>query len=590
MKQFFKFLFASLLGSLVSFVIIFFVLLGIFASVISYAERDAVRVEPNSVLYMSFDKPITDRTANNPFSGFSLSEFKLSTPPGLNDILMNIEKAKSDSRIKGIYLELGILQAGFSTVQEIRSALAKFKESGKFVICYGDYFSQGAYYLGSVADELYINPEGMIMLQGLNAEVLFIKGLLEKLEIEAQVIRSGKYKSAVEMFLREDLSEENRQQIKEYITTVWDQVLMDISTSRNININDLNLYTNNLTLSNADAALKYNFADGIKYKDEILDILRTKLDLQKDTKPKTINLVKYTFVKKETEKKRYTRDRVAVVYAEGEIVTGSGDDQMVGSSRFSKAIRDAREDKNIKAIVLRVNSPGGSLLASEIIRREVELAAKEKPLIVSMGDVAASGGYWISCNADKIYAEQTTLTGSIGVYGIFPNFQDFLNNKLGVTFDNVMTNENADFMSAVKPLNNFQLTKIKNEIDKEYNEFLNLVSESRDLRKTHVDSVAQGKIWSGTDAKRIGLIDEIGGLEDAINEAVKLAGINNYRIMELPELKDPFEQIFQSMFAEAKASYIKKELGVNYKYYQSIRKITEMEGIQARIPYYITLE
>ncbi len=590
MKQFFKFLFASLLGTFISFIIIFFILLGIFVSILSYSEKEAIEVKTKSLLTIRFDEPILDRTPNNPFSNFRFAEFKLTSPPGLNDILKNIEKAKNDSRIMGIYLELSEIQAGFSTIQEIRSALAEFKESGKFIVCYGAYLSQHVYYLSTVADEIYLNPEGMVLFTGLNADVIFIKGLLDKLDIEAQVIRSGKYKSAVEFYMREDLSDENRHQLQELLSSIWDQVLIDISNARDISITDLNLYANNLTFLNATATTKYNFVDGIKYKDEVLAILRDKLNLTSNEKINWVTLGQYTYVKEKSAKKRYTRDRIAVVYAQGEIVPGSGEDTDVGATKFSKAIRKARENKNVKAIVLRVNSPGGSLLGSEIIRREVELAAKEKPLIVSMGDLAASGGYWISCNADKIFAEQTTLTGSIGVYGVFPNFKDFLDNKLGITFDHVMTNDNSNFMSMVSPFTNFQIAKIQNEIDKEYQQFLTLVSESRNLKMSFVDSIAQGRIWSGIDAKRLGLIDAFGGLKDAINEAETMAGIKNYRIEELPEQADPITKLFSSMMSESRVSIIKKEVGDYYLYYKQLQSASKMEGMQARVPYYINIK
>jgi len=589
MKQFFKFFFASLLGSFFSFVVIFFIFIGLIASIISLSEQDAVTIHPNSVLHIRLNKPVYDRSPNDPFSGFDFGDFSFTETPGLDDILKCIDKARHDENIKGILLEIDYVPAGLSTIQEIRGALEAFGQEGKFVVGYSSLFTQAAYYLGSVADEIYLNPDGMIMFKGMNIEIMFLKGIIDKLEINAQIIRSGKYKSAVEPFTREGLSKENREQLLELINSQWNQVLLDVSKSRNISIYDLNLVADNLELFNADAALKHGYVDGLIYKDELIEMLKEKTGTEKEGKIKTIALEKYIYAK-DVRKKEFTRDKIAVLYALGEISMMGEDFDEVNAHSFAKAIRKAREDKNVKAIVMRVNSPGGEALASEIIRREVFLASEEKPVVVSMGDVAASGGYWISCNADKIFADQTTITGSIGVFGIIPDFKDFFNNKLGITFDNVSTNENADFISVTKPLTPFQEAVVADEIDKIYEKFITLVSEGRKLSKSHVDSIAQGKIWSGTDAKRIGLVDEIGGFEAALNEAAKLAGIEAYTIEELPELKDPLEELFKTTLDENSTKAISNALGQNYKYFTVINRVSKMNGIQARLPFFFEVE
>ncbi len=590
MKQFFKFFFASVLGTFVTFIIVFLILMGVFVSVISFSEKEAVKVKSNSLLHIKLEEPIMDRTPASPFSDFDLFNLKIHTPPGLNDILKNIKKAKTDNHIKGIYLELSYIPAGISTIKEIRTALEDFKESGKFIICYGNYLSQTAYYLGSVADEIYLNPNGMIIFKGLTSNVMFLKGTLEKLDIEAQIFRQGKYKSAVEMFMRDDLSSANKKQLTELVNSIWDNLLIDISESRDISTYDLNIIANNLEVTDAENALKYNFVNDLKYKDELLDILRNKLNISKDNNIRTVTLSKYTHAKNKNDDKAYSRDRIAVVYAQGEIIMDNADDLEIGADRFAKALRKARTDNNVKAIVLRINSPGGGSLPAEIIRREVALAAQAKPLVVSMGDLAASGGYWIACDADKIYAEQTTLTGSIGVYAIIPNFQNFLDNKLGITFGDVKTNENSEFIPLVKPLPDYQKTIIKEKVNNDYDRFLNLVAEGRKLKVSQVDSIAQGRIWSGIDAKRIGLIDEFGGLNKAITAASEMAEITDYRIRELPEQKDPFEELFKAMFEKSKTSYLENKLGNNYKYYKYLKSLSKAKGVQARIPFYLEIQ
>lgn len=589
MKQFFKFMFASMLGTILTIILIFFIFMGLIISIASYAEDEAVKIDPNTILYVQFDEPIVDRTPNNPFENFNFEKFEASLPLGLNDILKNIKKASEDNNIKGIFMDISVIPAGIATVEEIRDALIEFKNSGKFIICFSNMFSQNAYYLATVADEVYFNPEGNMYFKGLHAEVMFLKGTLDKLDIEAQVIRAGKYKSAIEPLVRKDLSKENKEQIGGLLTTIWSQISGGIAEARNIDPYDLNTIANNLEVINARQALKHNFVDGLKYRDEIIELIKEKLGLGTDDKIKTISMEKYTHVKAVKKENKFTKDKIAVVYASGEIIMGEGDHHTIGSKRISEAIRKARKDKNVKAVVLRVDSPGGDALASEIIAREVELTTDEKPIIVSMGDVAASGGYWISCSADKILADPVTITGSIGVFGVIPNLKEFFNDKLGITFDEVKTNENADFISVNKPLSPFQEKVIEDEIDRIYHKFLQKVAKGRKLTTAQVDSIGQGRVWSGADAKRIGLVDEFGGLERAIAVAAEMAEITDYRIKELPELKDPFSEILEGLFGNQSTRVLQENLGEYYNYFEYIHSVSNMDGVQARLPYYIEI-
>ena len=589
MKQFFKFMFASMLGFILTLVILFFLLLAMVASFVAMADKEVVDVEANTILHIKMDKPVYDRTPMDPFSFFSPGEFDLSIPPGLNDMLKNIEKAKTDDRIEGIFLDLSMVPSGPTIVEEVRSALVDFKTSGKFIVAYSEMYSQVGYYLATVADEVYLNPDGMIIFKGLAAEAVFLKGTLEKLDIEMQVIRHGKYKSAAEIFMNEELSESNTEQLQAYIDDVWGHMLNEISESRELSIETLQTTANSLDGMVAHLAKESNLVDELMYKDELLANLRTRLGLADDDKIKTVDIAKYTHAKDPAEKK-ISRDRIAVIYAVGSIGSGKGDDMTIGSERLSKAIRDARTNDKVKAIVMRVNSPGGSALASEVIRREVQLASETKPFIVSMGDLAASGGYWISCSADKIVADAMTLTGSIGVFGLFPNFGEFFDNKLGITFDYVMTNKNADFPNVTRPLPEYHEKVIEREIEKIYSEFLGLVSQGRNLPMDKVDEVGQGRIWSAEDALEHGLIDRIGGLKMAIDMAADAAGIEEYTLTSLPEQKGPFEEIMEQLTGQTRTSKLRAELGDLYSYYELIMEVRHMEGIQARMPFEVNVK
>lgn len=594
MKQFFKFLLATVLGIFISV----FLLVIILVAIAGLSDKP-VKVEANSILHIKLDKRILDRASDGPFENFDKFSGEFEDQIGLKkDILDNLKKAKTDDKIKGILLELDLIQGGMATLDEIRNSLIDFKTSGKFIYAYSELYSQKAYYLASVADSIFIYPEGVLEFRGLNTQVAFLKGLLEKLEVEPQIIRgkNNKFKSAVEPFFLDRMSDANREQTSKYVGSIWDHLVKGISESRKISVDDLKLIADSLHIRKAEDAVKYKLADAVFYKDELLEFLRVKTGAEDEKKIRFITLKKYTRSGKEEDeeedgKGKFSKDKIAVIYAQGDIISGKGDNETIGSERISAAIRKARKDEKVKAIVLRVNSPGGSALASDVIWREAGIAKKVKPVIVSMGDVAASGGYYISCNADTILASPVTITGSIGVFGVLPNAQKFFNNKLGVTFDGVKTNKFADIGTLVRPLSDEEFNIIQQEVDNIYEDFIGKVSEGRGISTANVDSIGQGRVWSGVDAKNIGLVDGFGGIEKAIEIAAAKAGITDYRLTYLPLKEDPIEQIMKDLFGgdEEESKIIASALGTNYKYYKQLKSIIEMRGTQARLPYLIEI-
>ncbi len=593
MKQFFKFMFASMLGVFLAFFLGIVVLVGMIAALVSSADsKKEAKVEPNSVLHINFESQINDRSSNNPFENFNFGSLSGKKGIGLNDILENIEKAKTDDNIKGIYIDLQSVPAGIATIEEIRNKLIEFKESKKFIVAYSEAYSQSAYYLASVSDEVWLNPEGLIEFKGLGAQVMFFKGLLEKMEVEPQVIRYGKFKSAIEPFILDKMSEANREQTMKYMGSIWNNIVSGIAESRKLTPAQLNLIADSALVQNAKDAVEQKLADKLYYKDQVLDDLKDRCGLEDAKKLKLVSMVKYTDAPKAKKKddKGLAKDKIAVIYASGSIEGGEGDDQTIGSDRISKAIRKARLDENVKAIVLRVNSPGGSALASDVIWREVVLAKAAKPVVASMGDVAASGGYYISCAADTIVAQPNTITGSIGVFGLLMNLKNLMNNKLGITVDTVKTNHYADLGSAFRPLTQAEHDIIQNSVNEIYGSFIGKVAEGRGMKVADVDSIGQGRVWSGFDAKGLGLVDVLGGMEDAIEIAAKMAKLDNYRVAEYPEQKEPFKAFMEELSGEGEDVMLKKSLGENYRFYKTLDDMRRMEGIQARMPFDIYIE
>ena len=588
MKDFFKFVFASMIGFILSFFVVFLLLIALITAMVSSAGNDGkVTIASNSVLHVSLDYPIKERTDKNPFADLSLFGLESKKTLGLNEILANIEEAKSDDRIKGIYLDVSSLSSGMATIEEVRGALIDFKKSGKFIIAYSEVYTQGAYYLATVADKIYLNPEGMIDFRGLSSEIMFFKGALEKLDIEAQIIKVGTYKSAVEPFILDKMSEPNKQQVTSFLGSMYDHILSEISKSRKISKESLFSMADSAKIRDPKDALSFKMVDGLKYKDEVLDELKklTKTDQKKDIK--SVSLEEYTA--NEDAKEESSKNRIAVIYANGEIMSGEGDDETIGSERISRAIRKARTDDKVKAIVLRINSPGGSALASDVIWRETVLAKKSKPVIVSMGDLAASGGYYIACAADSIFAQPNTITGSIGVFGIIPNMQKFFNNKLGITFDGVKTGQFADLGSISRPLTDGEKMIIQLEVNKTYDTFTKKVADGRKKSQTYINSIGQGRVWSGTEALKIGLVDRLGSIDDAIASAAKKAKIKDFKIVDYPSQVDPISALFDKSGDKVKSYFVKRELGDNFMYYEQMKSALNLSGVQARIPYTIQI-
>ena len=590
MKQFFKFMFASMLGTILTLGVVFLLLIGIIVSAVSFSSKEEVIVSENTILHIKLEGMVTDRSFDNPIQGFDFNAMKNKYEPGLNEILTNLKKAKTDPNIKGIYLDLGDVPAGISLLEEIRNGLLDFKKSGKFIYSYSEMYSQKAYYLASISDKIYLNKEGGIDFHGLAAEIMFFKGLLQKLDVDVQIIRHGKFKSAIEPFMLDKMSDANREQTRMFVGSIWNHIVNNISVSRKIDVAQLQNIADSMLVQTAEDAVKYKFVDQLVYKDEMIDALKSKLGIETKEEVQYVTLSKYKDAKTADSKIKFSKNKIAIVYAVGAIEGGEGDDLTIGSERISEAIREARNDSNVKAIVLRVNSPGGDALASEVIWREVALAKKTKPIVVSMGDYAASGGYYIACAANKIIASPTTITGSIGVFGMIPNLQKLFNNKLGITIDTVMTNKNAISISGNRPLTSYQEKVIQNQIERIYATFIGHVADGRKMTVSQVDSIGQGRVWSGFDAKRIGLIDDFGGMDKAIEEAVKLAKLSEYKVIEYPIQKDFFQQIIKSLSGDdASSKILQKELGENYTFYKTLKSISSMKKIQARLPFVINL-
>jgi len=586
MKQFFKFVLATVVGIIVVSVIMLFVVIGIIAS--AAGDKD-VKVEDNSILTVSFKTDIPERTPNNPLAGLDFLGFDDDKKTGLNDILASIKRAKTDDHIKGIFITESYMMAGQATTEEIRNALIDFKKSKKFIIAYSEIYTQGFYYLASVADKIYINPKGIFEFRGMSSQITFFKGALDKLGIEAQIIKVGTYKSAVEPFFLDKMSDANRQQVTSYLGSLYNQFLTGVSSSRKINKDSLYIMANQLRVHYPADALKYKLVDGLKYKDEVLDELKklTNVSLKKDLKG--IDLASYAKDKGTDASDENSKDdakQIAMIYASGEINGGEGDDNSIGSDRISAALRKARLNDKVKAVVLRVNSPGGSSLASDVIWREVALTKKVKPVIVSMGDYAASGGYYIACAADSIFAQPNTVTGSIGIFAILPNMQNFLNNKLGITFDGVKTGKYADLGDVSRPLTADEHAILQDEINHGYDDFTKAVAAGRNKTQAYINTIGQGRVWTGEQALKIGLVDRLGNINDAIASAAKKAKLKDYKVVAYPEQKGFFKGLTDDVQARVKVSMMQSELGDSYQYYSQLKSIQRMIRIpQARLPF-----
>ncbi|MFN4299066.1 MAG: signal peptide peptidase SppA [Thermaurantimonas sp.] len=582
MKTFFKMLIASILGGAILIFLIFFTLIGI-----GMAGQKEFELKENSVLFLDLNYPINERESSNPFQNFDPISGQAQKTLGLYEIVKAIKEAKENDKVAGIYIKSGNVEAGMGTLKEIRDALVKFKESGKFIIAFDENLSQRGYYLSSVADSIYVPEEGIVEFGGLSTAVPFYRKFLENVGIKAEVVRgsNNKFKSAVEPFLEYQISEANREQITTFQNSIWSIIRADIATSRNIAPEKLDEIANTREATIPQRAAELGLITRTAYLDEVRDVL---VSLTKNEKYEDVQLASVSQVtslkKSSKDKTKSSRDRIAIVFAQGEIGSGEGSDTEIGSDRIAEAIRKAHEDEKVKAIVMRVNSPGGAVLASDIILREVIRAKEKKPFIVSFGDLAASGGYYISCMADTIVAQPTTITGSIGVFGLFFSAQDLLNNKLGIRFDVVKTHEYADFGAIDRPLRESERQFLQRYIDKFYGGFLKKVASGRGLDSLYIDSIGQGRVWTGEWGLKLGLVDVLGGLQDAIDIAAKKAGLDAYKIVTYPEPVDPFKVILKQLGFDSELK-LKKQLGILYFYFEKIKSIYKQQGLLMRMEY-----
>lgn len=591
MKQFFKFTLASFLGVLFCTIFVFLVLSGILGSMMTTKES-VPEIKDNSVLLIRLDKPIYDREVSDISSIAGAIGGESVGNIGLTEFIYVIQRAKTDSKIKAIMLDLAVLQTGgWATVEEMRQCLADFKTSGKKIYAYGDMMTQSSYYLASVADQIVLNPAGMITLTGLGAEVMYYKDLLDKFDVDVELIRpkNNSYKSAGEKYITNSMSQENREQIKTYMSAIWEGVSANIVKDRKLTKEEFERQVSNLQGCLPQDALKNKLVDKLSFKTNLMDDISKEIVAQNKLKEGTkANFVKYSKYRKSvTDIFNHKKDNIAIVYAYGDVNQGKGSELSIGSETIVKALQQAAKNKSVKAVVLRVNSPGGDAIASELITNEVIKTKKIKPVIVSMGDVAASAGYEMSSNATKIVALPLTITGSIGVFGVMPNFARSLKNNLGITFDTVKTHSNSVAMSVTtKPSPEFKMMMQRN-VENFYDNFITRVSEGRNKDKAYIDSIARGRVWAGSQAKALGLVDEYGGLKQAIETAARQAGISDYGLIAYPKTKDIATQLLETLSGENEMKTFAKELGKPYSFFLELKSICQMQGVQARMPYLI---
>lgn len=585
--NFLRNLLASIMGTLIALGIVFMVFV-LFAALAGNQQK-AITVKNGSVLQLHLTQPIKDYGGQFHFKDI---EYKFEKYDGLNHILNAINYAKTDANIKGISIKNSMLMAGTAQIKAIRDALADFKQSGKFVYAYGDYYLQKDYYLASVADSVFLNPVGEMDFRGLSSEVLYFKDLQEKSGVKMEVIRHGKYKSAVEPYLENTMSDANRQQISELLESVWQSIVGDIAKSRNIPEEKLNQLADSLGARNANLALQNKFIDGLLYYDEYEVLLKRARGGDATTDIDYVEVEKYAEMVAQKSKK-YGKDKVAVLFAQGEIFYGKGNQDYIGQGLLAEALKEAREDDKVKSIVLRIDSPGGSALASDIIWREIEITKKVKPVVVSMGNLAASGGYYIACGANKIFAEPATITGSIGVFGTIPNIEG-LAKKWGINAEQVQTNAQSTGYSVFEPMDDNFREFVKGGIEDVYQTFLQRVADGRNMPVASVDSIAQGRVWSGAEAVKLGLVDELGGLDDAIAYAAKLGKVTDYSTVSYPVYETSFDDIFGQFIGvkvkQTKEEILAEELGPEaLQLLKKIKTLSLQKGIQARLPFEINI-
>lgn len=574
---------AVIVGLIIFTVLSILVSFGIIGMIVA-SGKEEVTVKENTILHLNLNgRTIVERTSEDDldFSIFGAA-FGQPNTAGLVNLKKAIQAAKTNESIKGIYLNTGMVLAGQANLLELREAFEDFKESGKFILAYDEAYTEGGYYLASVADEIYLNPMGGIDFNGFSSEVLFFTGLFEKIGIKPEIFRVGEFKSAVEPFMLKKMSDENRLQTQAFLSDINSNALKGIASSRGINLDSLTKTNNQMLVREPEDAVKYKLMTALAYEDEIHAKLREKLGIDEDDDISTINATKLNSTVKSSN--ITSKNRIAVILAEGDIISG-GAEGFISSEKFAKEIRKARKDENIKAIVLRVNSPGGSVLASEVIWREMSEAKKVKPVYVSMGEVAASGGYYISAPADTIVAQPNTITGSIGIFGLWFNAQELLNDKMGITTDVVETGELSDFMNPTREITDVERNIMQTSVEKGYETFISRVAEGRGMSPESVKEVASGRVWTGNQAIERGLVDVLGGLDDTIELAVKrISAGDDYRVVYYPQKKPWLEQLKDDFGQNVKLKMIQSELGENFFLYQQVQKLKEYQGIQLRMP------
>jgi protease-4 len=584
MKSFFKIFIASLLALIVFTILGVMVLIGLAASA---SSSDKPVIGTDAVLVLDLSKPYKETVQENPFASLTTDgDFEI---PSLFEMVRLIEHAKKDANVKGIYILASSNANGFAASEEIRKALLDFRKSKKFVVAYGETITQKGYSVANVAQKIFVHPQGGLEWAGFSSNLLFLKGMLDKLEIKPQIFYAGKFKSATEPLRETQMTDANRLQTSVWLGDLYNQFLYQTAAARNLDTALIRSLAVEGKIQTAADAVKYNLIDGLKYDDQVKNEITGRLNLAVNSK---INFIYFgEYAKSVTLNESASSEKIAIIYASGDIISGTGTDEQVASDDYKDLIRKARLDKSVKAIVLRVNSPGGSALASDVIWREVSLAKKEKPVIVSMGDVAASGGYYIACNANKVFANASTITGSIGVFSIVPNIESFLKNKIGITTDRVRTGPFADMGSMDRALTEPEKKFFQASTDSIYNTFKSRVSEGRKRNMEYVDSIAQGRVWTGTRGMSVGLVDEIGTLSDAVKAAASMAKITTYRLKEYPEKKNILEQLFNNYKRTVSMRLIESELGADQlRMMQQVKKVKAMVGVpQTALPYTITV-
>jgi protease IV len=587
MLQFLKFVLATLVGLFLFFLVSFFILIGI-GSALSSNEKTVIK--ENSILRINLDRPIQEVGVENPFSEFSLPFTDNTDVIGLKDIREALTYARTDDNIKGVYIQAEDPETGLATLEEIRNELLEFKKSGKFIYSYGEYYSEKGYYLASVANKIYLNPAGGMEWNGMSAEYEFYKGTFDKLDIKPLVFRVGEFKSAVEMFSRKDMSEASKQQSTELLDALYTNYLTNVSKSRGISTAELRNLADSLVINDPEAAVRHKLITHTAYTDQVDVALKKELKLKDKEDIEFVSLRKYLKGDHPSQKGDFNQ-RIAVVVAEGNIVSGDAGEGNISSDKFVKELKKIRENDKIKAVVLRINSPGGSSLASDVMWREIKLTAAKKPVIASMSDVAASGGYYMAMACDTIVAQPTTITGSIGIFAMLFNVQDFMNNKLGITFDQVKTNPHADWPTLTREMTEFEKAKIQRSVNDGYATFTSKAAQGRDMSVEKLRSLASGRVWSGVEAKSNGLVDILGGLDEAIRIAAKAANLkeDDYRVRFYPEKINPLENMINDLVGKGEERAMGRQLGELAPYMKMYRDLMHMQGLQARMPFQLSI-